>query len=287
MLARIPIAPASFLTVRVHRIDLRPGVTGLCVGYEQGEWRGDHLVNHLMEWVPEFALRQSELEGIHSGTAVRLMSRAVKNLYQTDDPSRRGEFGELLLHVVIRQVFHSVPAISKLYFKDGPNETVKGFDAVHVVASDETLELWLGEVKFHDNISTAISHVVAELVQHTDRDYLRNEFSAITNKIDDNWHLSDRLKLLLDPNTSLDQVFQCICIPVLLTYDSTCISRFTHVCDEYEAAFREEIMKHYATFAGKDLPRSLKIHLFLMPLKSKAELRDKLHERLKTWQSIA
>ena len=34
-------------------------------------------------------------------------------------------------------------AISKVFFKDSPNDTVKGFDAVHVVESLDGLELWL------------------------------------------------------------------------------------------------------------------------------------------------
>src|SRR3712207_6996007 len=73
--------------------------------------------------------------------------------------SKRGEFGELLLHSVIRDVFHSEPAISKIFFKDSANDTVKGFDAVHVVEVEGSLELDRKSTRLnssHANISYAV-----------------------------------------------------------------------------------------------------------------------------------
>ena len=48
--------PDPFLTVRVHNVDLEPSVSGLCAGYERGEWRAKQLADHVMDWFPEFAL---------------------------------------------------------------------------------------------------------------------------------------------------------------------------------------------------------------------------------------
>lgn len=268
-------------------MDLSPGITGLCAGYELGAWRDVQLAGHLMRWLPEFALKHSEMEAINSATAVEIIQQAARNIFLTDDLTRRGEFGELLLHVAIRQCFGTVPAISKIYYKDGPNETVKGFDAVHVVVAENSLELWLGEVKFYDNVSTAISHVVKELGEHTERDYLREEFQAITRKIDPAWPHAAKLRKLIATETSLDDVFTCTCIPVLLTYDSPCISAFDRVCEEYKAQFAAEVLKHHATFSGKNLPQNIRVHLFLLPLKSKAELLNKIYEKLQVWQSIS
>lgn len=279
--------PTPFLQVRVHKLDLEPGLTGLCAGYELGEWQDDKLAGHLMRWLPDFALKHSEKEAMNSGVAVEMIQQAARNIFLTPDLTRRGEFGELLLHVAIRQCFGSVPAISKIFYKDGPNETVKGFDAVHVVVNKENLELWLGEVKFYEDVSTAISHVVKELAEHTGRDYLREEFQAITRKIDPTWPHSGKLRKLIDSNTSLDDIFQSLCIPVLLTYNSPCVSSFNHVCDDYKRRFEEEVLKHHKTFSGKNLPKNLRVHLFLMPLKSKVDLVQKLYEKLRAWQSIA
>src|ERR1035437_1518835 len=52
--------PPPFLYLRVQDLDLTPTITGLCAGYEGGEWRAKALADHMMEWLPEFALRGSQ-----------------------------------------------------------------------------------------------------------------------------------------------------------------------------------------------------------------------------------
>ncbi len=106
-----------FLEVVVHNIELSPGVSGLSVGYERGQWRCSQFADHLMEWLPEFALSHEELKGLNSASAIALLRRAAKAIYSTKKFHNRGEFGEILLHAVIRQVFGSVPAISKYTIK--------------------------------------------------------------------------------------------------------------------------------------------------------------------------
>ncbi|MYD74906.1 MAG: DUF1837 domain-containing protein [Gammaproteobacteria bacterium] len=128
--------PPPFLVERVHELDLSPGLTGLCVGYELGSWRRDQFAEHVLEWIPEFALSWSEADGLHAGNATQLIRRAAQRVYSTDTYAKRGEFGELFLHIAIRQVFQTIPAVSKIYFKDTPNDVVKGFDCVHVVVHD-------------------------------------------------------------------------------------------------------------------------------------------------------
>lgn len=278
--------PDPFLEVRHQRIDLQPPLTAVCAGYEDKKWRAKQLATHLAEWLPEFALTEKERESIGAHNAVALVGQAARAIYTSEKYQRRGEIGELLLHVIIRQVFETLPAISKYYFKDGANETVKGFDAVHVVVSESELQLWLGEVKFYDDIARAIRDVVAELKQHTQREYLRGEFATITNKIDDAWPHADRLKRLLHRNTSLDEIFDAVCIPVLLTYESVTMAGFDAVTEDFLAAFESEVLEHHATFAGKEFPSNVKIHLFLFPLHAKADLTREFDEKLKTCQAL-
>ena len=285
-----PAHPTPFLEVRVHEIKPHPGVTGLCAGYEQRAWREKQLALHLMKWLPEFALKHTELEGLGAQNAVELIARAAKSVYASEKYKNRGEFGELLLHVGLRQCFKTLPAITKYFYKDSRNDTVKGFDAVHVVAADGGLELWLGEVKFYDDVARGIAHVITEIEEHLQRDYLRDEFAAITNKIDDTWAHAEKLKRLLHPDTSLDEVFDCVCIPVLLTYDSPVIQAFSEVSAEYKTRFEAEIRKHHAAFSDKlkqkTLPERLRIHLFLLTLREKASLVAALDEALKRMQEI-
>ena len=208
------------------------------------------------------------------------------SVYVSRDYTKRGEIGELLLHVMLREVFNTLPAISKYFYKDSRNDTVKGFDNVHVVVEGQELQLWLGEFKFYSDVHAAIHDVIPELITHTSRDYLRAEFTAITNKIDPAWPHAERLKKLLDRNTSLDEVFQAVCIPVLLTYDSAVINDHTAVTSAFLAAFEAEVCKHHENFVKRSLPRGLRIHLFLFPMKRKADLVSAFDERLRACQAL-
>lgn len=283
--------PEPFLRVRVHRTDLKPSLCGLCVGYERGEWRAAQLAQHIFEWLPEFALTPSEWQAMQHANSVKLIRRAAQQVYTSKKFENRGEFGELILHAIVRQVHSSIPAISKIYYKTANNDTVKGFDAVHVVGPPEDMELWLGEAKFYNKIDRAIRDVVAELETHLGTDYLRAEFNLITGKIDDAIPHAKKLEKLLSPNTSLDEVFERVCIPVLLTYDSECVANHKSCTKHYENSFKAEQEKYYASFlaalsAKKGLPKDITIHLFLLPLAEKAALIAAFDEKLKAWRTL-
>ncbi|MCA1982197.1 HamA C-terminal domain-containing protein [Nocardioides nematodiphilus] len=288
------MARPPFLDVIVQDLGASPSVTGLCAGYENSVWRADALAARLIEEIPSFALTHRERADFADDTGVHLMGVAVRKIYTTDKYKRRGEFGELLLHLVLREVFGTQPAISKMFFKDAANDTVKGFDAVHVVAPDGgALELWLGEVKFYIGRSDAIRDVVAELHDHSDRDYLRSEFAAIVAKLDSTWEHHEQLAALLDRRTSLDQIFDAVTVPVLLTYESSVVdSRVGALAggaspsetDEYRRVFQEEILAGLAAFSAKGLPERIRIRLILVPLHTKEALLSALHARLVAWQ---
>lgn len=274
---------APFFKVIVHREDGNRDLNGLCAGFEFKSWRKEQLV----DYIPEFALTHSELERIDVRDMRRMLKNAASAIYQSDKYKNRGEFGELILHVVIREIYNTIPAISKIYYKDGPNDTVKGFDAVHIVNKENGLELWLGEVKFYKEINQAINDVVTEIFEHIKRDYLRNEFIAIKNKIDKKWPHAEKLEMLLDPNTSLDAVFNQACIPVLLTYDSSVLAKYEESSAEYLVEITAEFNKLYERFVDKISDKvPLTVHLFLLPLNTKDELTMCFDKKLKQLQQI-
>lgn len=279
----VPQHPKPLLKIRVSDYAAEPWLVAMCAGYESGEWRGAQLVEHVMEWLPEFALKYSEWQSLGASNAVKLIKKAAKAIYNTEKYKSRGEFGELFLHMILRQVFGTLHAISKMHYKDSRNDTVKGFDCVHVVPVGANLELWIGEVKFYKDIKSAIYDVVNELEEHTKRDYLRDEFVAITNKIDEKWPYAEKLNLLLDNNTSLDEIFNSVAIPVLLTYDSETINSHKQISKNFEDDFEKEVRQNWGIFCEKKIPKNIKVHLILLPLKSKKEIQQKLHEELQKW----
>lgn len=285
--------PDAFLNVIFHQISDVGDDLALCAGFERGQWRNDQLADHVMEWLPEFALDYSELSEISHANALRMTKKAAKIVYQTEKYGSRGEFGEILLHIAIRQVYKTVPAISKIYYKSAVNETVKGFDAVHVVKKGDDLELWIGETKFYEKLSKAIYDVSKEIADHLETDYLKSEFILIKNKIDPMWPEAEKLKSLLHENTSLDEVFKRVCIPILLTYDSGVVGK-SQVCnEEYKENIKAELITSYESLRKKlsaeyknkfsqEFP--LTAHVILVPLKEKKKLIAALDARLKALQ---
>lgn len=279
--------PERLWEIRVHDVRSSQGLSGLCVGYEQGQWRYSAFANYIMEWLPEFCLNTKERKGLSHATAVKSLRKAANLVYQTDKYRRRGEFGELFLHAAIRSVFESLPAISKIFYKSAHNDTVKGFDCVHIVGHLDNLELWLGEVKFYADVATAMRDVIAELRKHLAPDFLRNEFILIGNKLDNRDAYTQAVQRLLSERTSLDDIFKRICIPVMLTYESTAVAAHTTICQEYITAFENEVKQHHATFTQRSagLPMT-RCHLFLLPLEKKQRLVNAMHDKLKAMQGI-
>lgn len=269
-------------------LDLDPSLTAVCPGYECEVWRDEALARDTFDrHLASFALQYSERTAIDEDTAAALLRRAARTVYATDKYMKRGEFGELLLHAISRDIFRSQPAISKIAFKDAANDTVKGFDCVHVVETGDGLELWLGEVKFYADLTRAIYDVTAELAAHLSADYLRGEFVAVGNKLDPDWPHASRIDRLLNENTSLDSIFDVLTIPVLLTYDSPAVRTHKRVDPEYVSALTLEAQAGWEKFAAKcDTSWGVRLRLILLPLMSKVRLVSLMQERLEAWQHV-
>lgn len=275
-----------FFYLHCTNMRLEPSLHGVCAGYESGAWRAKQLSHYLMEWLPEFCLSFSEHESIKGTNAVSQLRAAAQTVYDTDKYDRRGEFGELLLHALLRETRHTELAISKIFFKDSVNNTVKGFDAIHVVDTPQGLELWLGEVKFYKDIGKAIADVVTELEAHFRDDYLKKEFLLITRKLDPAWSGTPKLKALLHRNVSLDKVVSTIVVPVLLTYESKTSKAYQAASAEYTQKIEAELATLHARFKKANTVTRVRVELFLFPMASKDDLLDQLHKRLIAAQNI-
>lgn len=282
----VPPCPEPFIEVRLDRIDLVPPVSAGCAGFELNAWRASQLAKHLLQWLPEFALKYSEWRDISAENAVAQVGRAAKAIYATDRFENRGECGELLLHVLLRQHFSSIPAISKIYFKDSRNDTVKGFDAVHVVQQADEWELWLGEVKFYTQIKAAIRDAIAEIKAHLDPTYLRGEFTVIRNKLDREWPGADDLYRKLAENRPIDDIFSAICVPILLGYNSEVVQNHASVSEVYLEEFEAEALLIHEEFRGKLPSLPVRVHLLLFPMANKSTLLAEWDNCLKSCQEL-
>lgn len=276
--------PEPFLKT-IHAVDApEPSTVGLHAGFELSTWRANALANHIMDWVLDFALRPEEREYLSTGRARATMKRAIKATFGNGND--RGLPGEILLHAICRQLYGSSTVLNKIYFKTADNDTYKGFDSVHCVHADGgELELWLGEAKFYRSAKKAIDKVISDFDAHLKADYLHTEFAIVSQKISDSHPHADNLRKLMHPNTSLDEVFNRLVIPVFITYDSKVTKAHTKDCPEFFDEIRDEfddLHEKVSTAFGDDLPVSVRV--FFLPLADKTALLEQLELELAPWR---
>jgi hypothetical protein len=269
----------------VHDLTTSPSLTAVCAGYEDEAWRATGLARHLLDWVPDFALRADERRAINSGTAQEQIRRAVRMVFGDGPIGRRGEPAEILLHIICRQTFGSETVINKVFFKTACNDVVKGFDGIHIVHALDGLELWLGEAKFYTDRDAAIRDAVSSLQVHLNTDYLRGEFALVTDKIDGSWRHAREVRRLIHENTSMQDVFTRVTVPVLLAYDSSVVRSHTRVTARFISAFESEMREGHLRFARTcDRLLPVNVRLFLAPLASKRQLVTELERRVPAWR---
>lgn len=272
--------PEPLLTAHLDDQGISPPLTTLGVGYELKIWRADALAGHVLDWVLDFAMRPEERRPLSPGRARQIMRRAVDATF--GNGADRGVPGEVLLHAVCRQFFGSDTVISKVFFKTADNDTYKGFDGVHCVHDDDDeLELWLGEAKFYRRLGQAIAAALDDLDEHLERGYLRNEFAIVSEKIDDSHPHAEELRRLMHPNTSLDEVFDRIVVPVLIAYDSAATHEHEKVCPAYLEDLEAEARRAWLRFSrGVDASLPVTVRLFLIPMDDKKTLLDCIEAEL-------
>jgi hypothetical protein len=274
------------------------------------EW--ERLIDALSSKIPEFAF------GHHLGTStdnnlmVDKIRKAAKAIYRIpefeavrelytnggsikdDDAAnnylRRGEFGELILHLLLTDYNNTIPLLAKIYFKDSNNETVHGFDAVHIQPSTQTL--WLGESKLYFDGRKGIDSLISDIKTHFERDYLAEEFTLILKKIYPYEKIPEKETWvkLLNRSKQLSEVLQNVTIPLLCTYNSDNFSKYDDTAiqsfiDDYD---REVVgLKEYFDKRNNHpWKTNLSIILLLFPVKCKKELVSRLHNRLYHMQRI-
>ena len=277
--------PQPFLAVRVEVSHEVPSFLGLCASYEMGKWRSEQFAGYLMEQLIEFIYPPEDWDKAKASTAYKMLRNAARAVYTTDKYKNRGEIGELILFAIMRSHYHSIPLVSKFFFKDSSNDTVKGFDGVHIIEGDGGLELWLGEAKFYTGASRAIADAIQSITEHLEANYLRQEFMWIGNKIPAKPKSLEEIRRLLDENTSLDEVFPVLHIPVLITYESSALRTHSQATEAFKKAVTKELLSHFASFKNKCTFKEVSVHLIVVPLHSKKDLQDHFERKLKGAQA--
>lgn len=197
-----------------------PRSIALCPDFEVGSWRFKQLTDHLFDWLPDVALRPDErLALVHEPN--KQLARASRRLFDTDDPSKRGEIGEVLLHAICRQEFGTAPFVARLFYKMRSNDSVTSIDVAHLYYDTDTkkLELWLGEAKLYGDFDSAKYAALESVKQIWDPEFLTEMKALIGPKVEPKAPFSEELAWLFAEETSLDQIISRIVVPICLAVD--------------------------------------------------------------------
>lgn len=272
----------------------------------------DEFTEAIINTIPEYVFAHYEDPDIPQNDAVEKLREAARSIYKIKDyevmrrwylendrsveneikkigESRRGEFGELILHLLLRDFKNTIPLISKVYFRDSSGVPAHGFDAVHITPDDEIL--WLGESKFYTDSKGGIRELIGDLESHFKREYLDEQFLIIKKNIENN-SISKRdewIEKLISCN-KLKEKLKTINIPLLCTYPNNIYKLFDDLDKEDAIEYHEEnifdLKKYFDNQNNHNLKDQLNIILFLFPVRDKKELIIKLHERLWHMQNI-
>lgn len=275
------------------------------------KYRINELVKLLVKAIPEFAFGHHLGEATDNTEIIQIIIDAAKAIYSIDefqkvrdiyfdglsiDDSvadrflRRGEFGELILHLLLRDFHNTIPLISKIYFRDSFGTAVHGFDAVHI--QENTKSLWLGESKLYTDGKQGVAALINDIKEHFKCNYLNSEFAIISRKV----HLLDNIEQkeywldLLNDSTTLSEQLDSITIPLLCTYESNNFNKFNDekikaFIDDYEREVRG-LKEYFDKKNEHPLKGNLNIILLLFPVQSKKELVVNLHKKLSAMQSL-
>ena len=256
------------------------------VGFDENAFRLKPLLDVIMSVLPEFAF------GFHAGTVipqseiVNRLREAASTIYTTEEFRTRGEFGELILHLLLRDWCNTVPLVSKIYFKDSVNVAVHGFDAVHVSSEGNTKTLWLGESKLYGDGFGGVKSLAKDVEAHMKGDYLRSEFSLISRRVPTDIPGREHWLTLMHNHQRLATIYQGVCIPAICTYTSPLFGSHKNKTEAYLQDFQKEIRELKETFDRANVRTDLEVLLMLLPVPSKDVLVAELDKRLRNAQDI-
>jgi hypothetical protein len=256
------------------------------VGFDQNKFRLLPLVDTIRSVIPEYALGYHQGNNIPFTEMVDRLQDAAKTVYTTDKYKRRGEFGELILHLLLRDFCNSIPLISTIYFRDAPNIPAHGFDGVHVTINENEKKLWLGESKLYKSGTDGITDLVGDIIKHFNSDYIRQQFNLITRKLPIDVPEIEHWRNLMHKNQKLDVIFSSIVIPMVCTYNSSLFLNHNNETQQYIDEFKNECKTLHDEFNKKKPASNLEIILLLLPVPDKDELNKELDARLKAMQRI-
>ncbi len=260
--------------------DIRRALSSYDARYEREKWRSLALADHLVDWLPEIALRPNDLVSLNHLHMRQKTRAAVRAIKQTSAVTIEQILAETLLHAVVRQSLGSEPIACKIFYRSSTG--LSSFGNAHIVHGKDKDELWLGRARVAtaDSLEAVIAAVLDELLHTLDVDFLKEERETILTLRQPQHLLPTKLENALARNTPIDDFIDAICVPVMLAYDSP-VLRGGYDAD-YKPKLIQEVIRTYEELKPR-LPaalRPVKVHIFLIPIECVKTLTDQFEQML-------
>ncbi|GLO40970.1 hypothetical protein PPUN15366_26150 [Pseudomonas putida] len=251
------------------------------VRYALRKWRCDGFAKHLIEWLPEFSLKASEIVNILAHNAETIIARSVSAFSNNELPRDR-LIAELILHAILRSRQNSEPVACKVFWKSAGK--LSEFGNAHIVQqAGQDDQLWLGLARLINagDMDTTLEQICAVLDDTISETVLAAEREIIISLREPLHHQpkAEAFNQALHRNSSVDDMLNVLCFPILLTYDSDALS--SGWMAEYVNNLKTEIHAHYSSLITQ-LPENIeqvKVMVFLVPMESIAMLIRAFNDR--------
>ena len=272
--------PHRFLD-RLHFAEAaNPTETLCCAGFEFSAWRCNAFAKHLIEWLPDYALTEQELN-LHHGDAYDKLCEAAVRVYKSKKYERRGEAGEIALHAVCRDYFGTVPISPRVFYQSASNDVIKAFDMVHAKLDGPEIEIWLGESKLYADRVRAIGDAITSIRTHVEQGFLANEKLLLGPQIPRSTPRYEEVRELFRSQTSLDKLLGSAVFAIGILADSGVVQNAATTDATYKAAAGIEFSDVLRRLTKSGLCADLKIALIYIPISKKADLSAAFDQRLK------
>ncbi|WP_342400550.1 HamA C-terminal domain-containing protein [Aeromonas veronii] len=244
--------------------------SGFDVKYSLKKWRHENFAKHLIEWLPEFSLKASEIVNILAHNAEAILARSISTFSDSDLPRDR-LIAELILHAILRSRQNSEPIACKVFYKSAGK--LSEFGNAHIVQiPGQDDQLWLGLARLiKANSMDATLEQICEVLDETISETVLSAEREIIISLREPLHhqpKADAFNQALHRNSPVDDMLNVLCFPILLTYDSEALS--SGWLEDYINNLKTEIETHFSTFTTQ-LPENIKqvkVMVFLVPMES-------------------
>lgn len=268
--------------------------------FEDNNWRYKKFNQFIWNNISQDALTKEERDSLIESpdsilekAASRLRIIQYKN---GDDEKTGGEIAEILLYGIMHSYYKALPVVPKIFYKQNKNDFAKGADSVHIIVEDnDSFSLWLGEAKFYKNIENSdLDNIVSSVHNTLSTDKIKKENSIITglsefDKYDLSETLKNKIKGLLDEDTSIDKIKPILHIPIILLHECEITASSKEMSEDYKAQIIAKHKERAESYFAKQIEKckditkysEIKFHMILFPVPCKETVVDKFIKRAK------